>query len=182
MAYMKPTTKVLLIGMILLAVIYLFSYNILNLLAEYLPKYSSYLNTKYIRVGLSQKYLIVPALYMLLMLYAYFEGGYNKERYQIIFVNSSIINFGIWFFITKHFILERFSIFVYIFVMLIVPDVMEHLKHHFIKSNDDKKGKIKYGVLMFLVLAVAFGYNLFGMVSGFHGVFPYQTFEILKPE
>jgi hypothetical protein len=114
------------------------------------------------------------------MLYAYFEGGYNKERYQIIFVNSSIINFGIWFFITKHFILERFSIFVYIFVMLIVPDVMEHLKHHFIKSNDDKKGKLKYGILMFVVLAVALGYNVFGMVSGFHGVFPYQTFQILK--
>lgn len=179
-AYMKPTTKVLLVAMILLVVLYIFSYDILNLLAEYLPKYSAYLNTKYIRVGLSQKYLIVPALYMLLMLYAYFEGGYNKERYQIIFVNSSIINFGIWFFITKHFILERFSIFVYIFVMLIVPDVMEHLKHHFIKSNDDKKGKLKYGILMFVVLAVAFGYNVFGMVSGFHGVFPYQTFQILK--
>jgi hypothetical protein len=29
--------------------------------------------------------------------------------------------------------------------MLIVPDVMEHLKHHFIKSNEDKKGKLKYG-------------------------------------
>jgi len=174
--YIKPTTKVLFVGMISLVLLYIFSNNILNVVAELIPKYSGYIGTKYFQVGLHQKYLIVPALYMLLMLFAYHESGYNKQKYSYILVNSAVITFGIWFFITKHFILERFSIFVYIFVMIAVPDVMDCLKSYFIKEGKETQGKIKYGILMTLVICVALGYNIFGMVSGFHGTFQYATF------
>jgi hypothetical protein len=114
------------------------------------------------------------------MLFAYYEGNYNKGISQQILVNSSVINFGIWFFITKHFILERFSIFVYIFVILALPDVLESLKSYFIVEGKEKSGRIKYTILMTAVICVTLGYNIFGMVSGFHGVFPYQTFQIIK--
>jgi hypothetical protein len=180
MAYIKPTTKILLVSMIALILLYFFSNNILNIIAELIPKYASYMDTKYLRVGLSQKYLVVPTLYMLLMLFAYYEGNYNKSISQQILVNSSVINFGIWFFITKHFILERFSIFVYIFVILALPDVLESLKSYFIVEGKEKSGRIKYTILMTAVICVTLGYNIFGMVSGFHGVFPYQTFQIIK--
>jgi hypothetical protein len=180
MAYIKPTTKILLVSMIALILLYFFSNNILNIIAELIPKYASYMDTKYLRVGLSQKYLVVPTLYMLLMLFAYYEGNYNKGISQQILVNSSVINFGIWFFITKHFILERFSIFVYIFVILALPDVLESLKSYFIVEGKEKSGRIKYTILMTAVICVTLGYNIFGMVSGFHGVFPYQTFQIIK--
>ncbi|MCC8069315.1 MAG: EpsG family protein [Ruminococcus sp.] len=175
-AYIKPTTKILFGGMVILVLLYIFSNNILNLVAELIPRYSAYLDTKYLLYGLSQKYLVVPILYMLLMLFGYFEGGYDKKKNSYILVNSSIITFGIWFFITKHFILERFSIFVYIFVLLAVPDVMDTLKDYFIKDGKKISGKVKYSVLMVLVIIVALGYNIFGMVSGFHGTFPYETF------
>lgn len=175
-AYIKPSTKVLFVGMILLVLLYMFSNDILNIVAELIPKYGAYLDTKYLRSGLHQKYLIVPALYMLLMLFGYYEGGYDKKKNSYILVNSAVITFGIWFFITKHFILERFSIFVYIFVMLAVPDVMDTLKDYFIKEDKEVSGKVKYSILMVLVIVVALGYNIFGMVSGFHGTFPYETF------
>lgn len=176
-AYVKPTTKILSGGMAVLITLYLTSNIILQKISELLPKYSGYLNTKYIQHGLGQQYLIVPILYMLLMLYAYHEAGYNKEKNSILFVNTSIINFGIWFFITKHFILERFSIFVYIFVMLAIPDVMDYLKRYFIQEGKEKSGRIKYSIIMMLIILVAFGYNIYGMNSGFHGTFPYQTYQ-----
>lgn len=176
-AYIKPTTKVLSGGMAILIMLYLTSDIILQKIAELLPRYSGYLQTKYIQNGLGQQYLIVPALYMILMLFAYHETGYDKEKNSIIFVNTSVINFGIWFFITKHFILERFSIFVYIFVMLAIPDVMDYLKKYFIKEHKEKSGRIKYSIIMILIILVAFGYNIYGMISGFHGTFPYQTYQ-----
>ncbi|MGN1411668.1 MAG: EpsG family protein [Oscillospiraceae bacterium] len=176
-AYVKPTTKVLGVGMVSLILLYLSSNFILEKIAILIPRYASYLNTKYIQHGLGQQYLIVPALYMILMLYAYYETGYDKEKHSYIFVNTSVLTFGIWFFITKHFILERFSIFVYIFVMLAIPDVMEYLKGYFIKEGNEKKGRVKYCIIMMLVILVAFGYNIYGMVSGFHGTFPYQTYN-----
>jgi hypothetical protein len=166
--------------MVALILLYFFSNDILNIIAELIPKYGAYMNTKYLRVGLSQKYLVVPTLYMLLMLFAYYEGNYNKTLSQQILVNSSIINFGIWFFITKHFILERFSIFVYIFVVLALPDVLENLKSYFIVEGKEKSGKVKYIALMVIVICVTLGYNIFGMVSGFHGAFPYKAFKIIS--
>ena len=175
-AYIKPTTKILFGGMIFLIVLYIFSNNILDIVAELVPKYGAYLDTKYLNAGLHQKYLIVPSLDMLLMLFGSHEGGYDKKHNSYILVNSAVFTFGIWFFITKHFILERFSIFVYIFVMIAVPDVLDSLKDYFIKDDKVKSGKIKYSILVILTILVAFGYNIFGMVSGFHGTFPYQSF------
>ena len=176
-AYVKPTTKVLSGGMAILILLYLTSNAILEKISELLPRYSGYLNTKYIQNGLGQQYLIIPALYMLLMLYAYHEAGYNHDRKNMIFVNTSVVNFGIWFFITKHFILERFSIFVYIFVMLVVPDVMDYLKGYFIQEGKEKSGRVKYSIIMMIIILSVFAYNIYGMVSGFHGTFPYQTYQ-----
>jgi hypothetical protein len=176
-AYVKPTTKVLGGGMVVLIALYLTSNIILQKFAELVPKYSGYLTTKYIQRGLGQQYLIIPALYMLLMLYAYYETGYNREKHSNIFVNTAVINFGIWFFITKHFILERFSIFVYIFVLLVVPEVMEYLKGYFICKGAERSGRVKFSVIMSLVILATFAYNIYGMISGFHGTFPYQTYQ-----
>lgn len=177
-AYIKPTTKALGVGMVTLIALYLTSNTILNFIAQKIPKYAGYIGTKYFQVGLSQIYLVVPILYMLLMLYAYHETDYHKEEYSSMFVNTSVFTFGIWFFITKHFILERFSIYVYIFVMLALPHVTEYLRGYYIEkdtSETAKVGRIKYIVLMILVVGVTLWYNLFGMISGFHGVFPYET-------
>lgn len=176
-AYVKPTGKILGVGMVALILLYLTSNQILNAIAELIPRYSGYIGTKYFTHGLGQQYLIVPTLYMILMLYAYLETDYKKEKYSTIFVNSSVINFAIWFFITKHFILERFSIYVYIFVMLSVPHVMDYLKGYFIQKGKEKSGRVKYSIIMILIILVALGYNIYGMISGFHGTFPYQTYD-----
>ena len=58
-AYIKPTTKILFGGMIFLILLYVFSNNILDIVAELVPKYGAYLDTKYLNAGLHQKYLIV---------------------------------------------------------------------------------------------------------------------------
>lgn len=175
-AYVKPTMKVLSVSMVLLLLLYVFSNDILQVVTEVFPKYSSYLDTKYIKVGLQYTYTVVPALYMLLMLFGYYECGYDRERYQSILTSSSVVYFGIWFFITKHFILERFSIFLNCFILLAIPDVMETIKYYFIGDGLSKSGKVKYSVLTLVVVLVTFWYNLYGMVKGFHGVFPYQSF------
>lgn len=175
-AYIKPTSKVTLTYFVLVMLLYIFSNNILEIIVKFIPKYASYMDTKYIQVGLSHTYLVIPVLYLLLILFAYYEGGYNKERYQDVLTNTALISFGIWFFITKHFILERFSIYVEVFLLLCIPDVLECLKHHFIKDENSKSGKIKYSILMMLVIGASLWYNVYGMVKGFHGVFPYKSF------
>lgn len=107
----------------------------------------------------------------------------------------------IWLFITKHFILERFSHFVYIFALIAVPQAIacllrpqeEYAQLEEMKQNGGKKSKTEvaamkslsqkisdhkkyYASAVVAILLITLLYNEFGQhVNGFHAVFPYHS-------
>lgn len=109
----------------LAAALYLTSDYILDFVTDYI--YTGYKGSIYLTMGFELYFLIVPALVLLLMLclqkpleQRFSDGG--------LLVNLMLYNFLIWLFITRHFILERFSLYVYIFVLLAVPMAVECLR------------------------------------------------------
>lgn len=197
MSLIKPSAKVYAAVGAAAAMVFIFSDKILEfVLTNILSNYSIYLDSVFLTVGLSWKYLIVPFLFMALGFAAYFSGWKDKCPQAAMMTNLLFYNFLIWFFITKHFILERFSLPIYIFIILSVPDMIGHFKDscfgaknkgaHFnaqADGNSVKKflscalnnGKHLWGVLTGAVLFVTVTYNDMCIHEGVHGVFPYES-------
>ncbi len=125
----KPTKLTVLIYGVATLLIYLLSWPILNIAVTIFPQYSGYLNLNFIKVGYNPIYLLVPTVILLLALFARFTGygkAYPKE--SSLFTNFAIINFIIWLMSTKHFVIERFSMYVYIFMIMFIPSVVSYYK------------------------------------------------------
>jgi len=200
LSLIKPSVK--LYGMIGAAAVavYIFSQNILEfVLNNFLSSYAHYLDSVFLKVGLSPVYLIVPAFFAVLGIVSYATGWKDKSNEAGLLCNLLFYNLLIWLFITKHFILERFTLSIYIFIILSVPEMMEHLKDirfdgrnvkgaHFKESKTEsdnaavrffsyalKKGKYLWTAVTVIVLIVTVTYNDFCINQGVHGVFPYES-------
>lgn len=190
----KPNKYVYLGYGALTAVVFAFSDKILNLVFSYGPKiYRHYADTFYVTSGLSPVFLIIPILVFVLFAVCFFKTKWGEQNRQApLFTNLMLYNLIIWLFITKHFILERFSMYVYIFVILAIPEVTEYFNKQNVayensvnrpKPTKEEKSKLtdaRYGYILLIaaVMIPAFFYNSFGMndgKNGFHGVFPYKT-------
>ena len=165
-------------------VLYFTSDLILDFVTDYV--YTDYKDSIYLTQGLSFVFLIVPVLNMAFCLIAYFRGNWGKqEKSAAMFTWFMFFNLLIWLFITKHLILERFSMYIYLFVIMIVPSILESMLSSGItetaaadKHRRKKQNRDVYAISAVSVVIVAFIYNIFGMqdgTNGFHGVFPYQT-------
>lgn len=197
MSLIKPSAKVYAAVGVAAALVFAFSDKILEfVLTKVLSTYSVYLNTVYITVGLSWKFLIIPFFFMALSLAAFFSGWKDKFPMAGMMTNLLFYNFLIWLFITKHFILERFSLPIYIFIVLSVPDMICHFKDirfsskikgaHFKEKADEgtvkkflcnalKNGKSLWTVLTGAVLIITVTYNDMCIHEKVHGVFPYES-------
>ena len=194
----KPSAKLYLAVGAAAVPVFIFSNQILDfLLTKVISGYSKYLDTVFLSVGLSWKYLIVPFLFMVLGFAAYFSGWKDKCPEAGIMINFLFYNFLIWLFITKHFILERFTLPVYIFILLSVPEMLCHFKEirfksvelkgaHFKAPTNEhpvkrflnyalKNGKHLWTVVTAAVLIVTVTYNDMCIHQGVHGVFPYES-------
>ncbi|WP_195282687.1 EpsG family protein [Harryflintia acetispora] len=102
--------------------LYVTSGYIIDFITDYI--YTQYKGKIYLELGFGFHFLIVPALILLLALCTQKKV---TERYPDggLMVNMMLYSFLIWLFITKHFVLERFSLYVYIFVLLAVPMACE---------------------------------------------------------
>ena len=92
-----------------------------------LPQYKGYLELNFITQGYSPVYIIVPAIITALALIAHFTGygkAYPKE--SALFTNFAIFNFIIWFIATKHFVIERFSMYLYIMMIMFIPSIARY--------------------------------------------------------
>lgn len=200
LSLIKPSVKLYgIIGAAAVAV-YIFSQNILEfVLNNFLKSYAHYLDTIFLQSGLSPVYLIVPAAFAVLGIAAYATGWKDKSSEAGLLCNLLFYNLLIWLFITKHFILERFTLPIYIFIILSVPEMTEHFKEirfggktakgaHFKESKTEsdnaavrffsyalKKGKYLWTVITAVVLIVTVTYNDFCIRQGVHGVFPYES-------
>lgn len=150
--------------------------------------FNSYIDTIYFSNGFSIAYTIMPALMLAFLLIAYYKGwGKNNSHEVQVYVNFMLYTFSFWLFATIIFILERFSMYMFIYIVLAVPSVLEHYQdtiNQQIAKLDMKKpgskaiaerGKDNYMMLTALVVVGSLAYNIFGMTQNFHGVFPYTS-------
>ncbi|MDE7295250.1 MAG: hypothetical protein K2N72_12580, partial [Oscillospiraceae bacterium] len=130
----------------------------------------------------------------------YFLGWKKAGRTAEMLTWFIFINFFIWLFIIKHFILERFTLPIYIYTLISLPEVLEFYRTYCAelaeklknskkerKKSKGKKFPEKYcklkkyaSNLLFpgvtaAALIVTFWYNIFCIGQGVHGVFPYKS-------
>lgn len=140
-AFVKPTKITVPIYGVITALVYFLSWPILRLAVIILPQYKGYLDLNFITQGYKPVYLIVPAIIAALAIAAHFTGyGKAYPKQSSIFTNFAIFNFIIWFIATKHFVIERFSMYIYIFMIMFIPSIaryyMNCAKVYFAKKKD----------------------------------------------
>lgn len=140
-AFVKPTKITVPIYGVITALVYFLSWPILRLAVLILPQYKGYLDLNFITQGYKPVYLIVPAIIAALAIVAHFTGyGKAYPKQSSIFTNFAIFNFIIWFIATKHFVIERFSMYIYIFMIMFIPSIaryyMNCAKVYFAKKKD----------------------------------------------
>ncbi|MCR4926263.1 MAG: EpsG family protein [Clostridiales bacterium] len=195
LSLIKPNKYLYLGYGVLTAIVFIFSKDILNFVLSIAPeKYRHYANSMFVTTGLSVVFLVIPFILLIAFILVYFLSDWKEKCKQSgIFTNFIFFNAIIWLFITKHFILERFSMYAYIFVILALPSLCENFNNseaikEKIKNakNKDSKAlkeslydaKYIYKLVLCVALVPALLYNIFGMydgTSGFHGIFPYKT-------
>ena len=140
-AFVKPTKITVPIYGVITALVYFLSWPILRLAVLILPQYKGYLDLNFITQGYKPVYLIVPAIIAALAIAAHFTGyGKAYPKQSSIFTNFAIFNFIIWFIATKHFVIERFSMYIYIFIIKFIQSIaryyMNCAKVYFAKKKD----------------------------------------------
>ena len=140
-AFVKPTKITVPIYGVITALVYFLSWPILRLAVLILLQYKGYLDLNFITQGYKPVYLIVPAIIAALAIAAHFTGyGKAYPKQSSIFTNFAIFNFIIWFIATKHFVIERFSMYIYIFMIMFIPSIaryyMNCAKVYFAKKKD----------------------------------------------
>lgn len=122
------------------------------------PKYQHYLTEKYWQ-GNSFLYILLPLGCFLFSLPLLRRTSSSSP----VLVNAMFYSLLLQVFITRHFILERLSIYVSIFSLLTLPEAA-------LAPCKRCSSKVRIGILM----AGAFVYFLFAASQGFHGIYPYH--------
>lgn len=171
-------------GLALAAVpVYLFSNRAAQLVTQYLfPNYAGYIGSRY-WAGLGYRYAIFPILY--------FAAAWLTRRWLLaerqenrILINSSFYVMLLYVFSIHHMILERFSIYLFPYAMLLLPKMVvsvpavqgESKK----KENKHLERQRRESMVLLAVLAVAAGFAYLCFASmqgtnGFHKVYPYVS-------
>lgn len=161
---MKPNFKSMIIIAIPIIIIYIFDSNIFDVIVKYMnPSFARYKDSVYWQ-GNSIKYIILPTFYFICVMIFKTKllKYYNKSN---IFINSSYYTFIIYFYITKHFILERFSIYVFLFSIILIPNI--------INIFNIEQNKFRKNCAIVIVISTGMIYFLFASYEGFHNVYPY---------
>ena len=124
------------------------------------PKYQHYLTEKYWQ-GNSFLYVLMPLGCLLFAIPLLRQTA--REKSSPVLANSVFYAFLIQLFITRHFILERLSIYPAMFSLLALPAAAQ-------APCKLVSSKVRTGLL----IAGALTYFLFAASQGFHGVYPYH--------
>lgn len=125
------------------------------------PKYQHYLTEKYWQ-GNSFLYILLPLACFLFTIPLLLQTARTPSGSPVL-VNSMFYSLLLQLFITRHFILERLSIYVAMFALLALPEAA-------LTPCKQYSSRVRTGVLIFGALT----YFLFAASQGFHGVYPYH--------
>ncbi len=149
----------------LTAMAYLFFEPLFCLVKPLLPiKYGNYQGTYFWNAN-GFRYVIFPFLYCLLIYL--FRKRIQDPSLRNLFLNSALAQAVISLFITKHFILERFAVYPFVFSLIAIPEI--------IISKCDGKPILTYRRILILFLLFGMAYFLFAAANGFHNVYPYVS-------
>lgn len=192
---MKPSLKTVLIYCYALLFFFISSSGFINLITDIF--HAEYKESQFITQGLPFIYSIIPVLFVVA------ATLFAKELMKINPNNKYLINIlyfaAFWMVImSKHSLLERFSYYPYIFMIVLVPDIIEAIrdkyekrcykvysnnikvklnsgqiserKEKFISIKAKNKGIIAYRIATIVLLAIIFAYNTYGMYVGDKGI------------
>ncbi len=113
---------------------YIFSVPILKLIIKILGVYESYNpeTSYYMANGLSYQHLIIPVIVVAVLL-IFSKKLLEIDRGNAVLINLALFNVIIYFFSTKHFILQRFSEVIYVSAIISIPMVVDLFR---IKAED----------------------------------------------
>ena len=172
---------------------YLFSNQAAQFLTQYLfPNYAGYIGSRY-WVGLGERYAVYPILYfaaVFLLRKKLLSADSNNRQ----LINSAFYVMLLYIFSTHHMILERFSIYLFMYGMILLPKLVDcfgteplpvHQAHNARERRMISEQKKIYQeqswlrtIAAVLVIACSFGYLIFASVqstNGFHKVYPYVS-------
>lgn len=155
-----PTRKRYLSALLVTGITYLFMDTMIEVVLRFLPKYQHYLTERYWQ-GNSMIYILLP-LGCFLFTIPLLKQPYRNPNDSPILANAMFYSLLIQVFITKHFILERLSIYVAFFSLTALPEAVNAPCRLSRKSR-----------LMILIIG-CFVYFLFAASQNFHGVYPYR--------
>lgn len=139
-------------------------------LQPFLPeRYVRYFGT-YFWNSNSFLYVVPSAVYMFLILF--FRNRIVSPIQQAVFLNSAFYHFLLSLFITKHYILERFSIYPFTISLIAIPEIIASYPHG---KNASAKENAAYYRVLFIFLLFGAAYFFFAASKGFHNVYPYVS-------
>ncbi len=164
----KPSWQFYTVIGVLAGVVFIFSDKLINFaVTTFVPRYQVYLGTVFLRKGLGIPYLLIPLLIAVLHIVIYFTCGKEQKGFGT-FTQFTFICFIIWLFSMKHMIVERFSLPIYLFIIMSVPEAAYCL-------HETKPKHHREVSLILATFFCAFVYDYFTISEGVHGIFPYRS-------
>ncbi len=159
----KHTKKSFLWTIVLTISVYFLCDPIIQIIEPFLPgRYKEYL-LSYFWSPNSFVYVLPPLGYFI-CIYSFCKQ-IKDTNLKTIYFNSAFYYFIISLFITKHFILERFSIYPFTLSFIAIPEI--------IVSYQKKEYKKRYPQILILFLILGGIYFFFAAAKGYHHVYPY---------
>ena len=169
--------------------VYLFSNQAAQFLTQYLfPNYAGYIGSRYWE-GLGYRYAIFPILYFAAV-WLLRKRLLQRDEGDRILINSAFYVMLLYIFCTHHMILERFSIYLFPYAMVLLPKLAASflpaegtsptLPHKQRQGEKQQLEQQRYLAMLATVIVVlaGFGYLLFASQqgsNGFHKVYPYVS-------
>ncbi len=172
----KSTRKTLLFFTLSTLFVYIFFEPLFGLIQPFLPvRYSNYEGSYFWHPN-NFCYVLLPALYCLLIYL--FRNRITDPFLHSVCTNSALYQLIISLFITKHFILERFAVYPFIFSLIAIPEIICSYKEAptrlpYDKTEHESKPFLTYHRVLLLFLLFGGAYFAFAAFAGFHHVYPY---------
>lgn len=141
--------------------VYLKADALLQMVLDFLNRYQSYFDGRYWQAN-GFSYILFPLGCLLFALPLLRRAARNFSESPVL-ANSVFYATLMQLFITRHFILERLSIYLAMLSLLALPEAAR-------ASGGRSSARVRTGLL----IAGAFLYFLFAAREGFHGVYPYH--------
>lgn len=175
----RDSKKFVTITFFIFILFYCFSDKAILLLTTYIfPEYASYLDSIFWR-GNSFLYAIFPILYLLFIQWT--KNCIVSQTTRTLYYHSAFFTCLNWVLITKHFILERTTIYFFILSLIILPDIAISIAQTDLSSQHTPLAKIpviglvKKHKYLLCILVASLCYFLFAASRGYHNVYPYYS-------